>query len=289
MGSCSEGAPAFVRVKRGASVLVAALFPPLVAAPALAQHCEPPAVPEASPVRATVRAEAAHFESGDDRGYYEGLALGAAVHYRVLRARASLPYYRLLESKERVNGLGDLETKFEAAVFDDETWVLGGAFALAFPTGSAEKRLGMGHVMLGPSAWLTRSSRTLFASAEFGFMTALEGDAEDAAEPAPTAEHAHHPHGASAHHEAGGPIPNPMNAHELWLGVSLSYEPVPVLRLSAGGTGAVPTTNDGDTRATLRAGAEFPLGALTTGVGAEVDVLGVTRREVGLATIGFRF
>jgi len=265
------------------------LLPQFAAAPALAQHCEPPTTPEASPYRATVRAEAAHFESGDEQGFYEGLVLGAALHYAVFRARASLPYYRLLESTGPANGLGDLETKLEGAVFDDAAWSLGGAFAASFPTGSAEKRLGMGHVMLGPSVWLSQSSRRLFASAELGFMTALDGSSDDASPS--DAEHAHHHHqaAANAHHEAGGPIPNPMNPHEAWLGVGVSYELFPVLRLSLGGTGAVPTTDDGESRATLRAGVEFPLGALTTGVGGEVDVLGFTRRELLVATLGALF
>ncbi|HVR21294.1 MAG TPA: hypothetical protein VMS65_16385 [Polyangiaceae bacterium] len=288
MGSCSEGAPDFIRVRRGAPI-VALLLLQFSTAPALAQHCEPPTTPEALPFRATARAEAAHFESGDERGFYEGFALGAAAHYAVFRARASLPYYRLLESTGPANGLGDLETKLEGAVFDDATWSLGGAFAASFPTGSAQKRLGMGHVMLGPSVWLSRGSRRLFASAELGFMTALDGSSDDSSTPEGGHAHHHHQAAANAHHEAGGPIPNPMNPHETWLGVGVSYEPLPVLRLSLGGTGAVPTTDDGESRATLRAGVEFPLGVLTTGVGCEVDVLGVTRREVMVATLGGLF
>jgi hypothetical protein len=51
----------------------------------------------------------------------------------------------------------------------------------------------------------------------------------------------------------------------------------------------VPTSEEGSTRATLRAGAAFPLGALVTSVGFEVDVAGVTRREIAEASVGFRY
>jgi len=254
---------------------------------ALAQHCEPPAAPDPSLFRVTARADAAHYESGGERGYYEGFALGAAFRYAVLHARASLPYYRLLEPAGPANGFGDLESKLEIAVLDEPSWSLGGAFAASFPTGSAEKRLGMGHVMLGPSLWLARHAETVFASAELGFMGALD-DGEEQAEPMPPG---HHHHGASpnAHHEPGGPIPNPMNPNELWVGANVSYEPARVVRLNAGGTLAVPTSDDGETRATLRAGVEFPRGSLVTGVGVELDVLGITRRELALASAGFSF
>jgi hypothetical protein len=143
----------------------------------------------------------------------------------------------------------------------------------------------MGHVMLGPSAWVSRGAESVFVSAELGYMGALDGDEAET----PLPEEAHHHHAENAHHTPGGPIPNPMNAHEAWVGVSGSYAPARWLRLVAGGTGAVPTSDDGETRATVRGGVELPVGALETGIGAEVDVLGFTRRAIGFASVGWLF
>jgi len=239
-------------------------------------------------VRAFVRAEAAHYESEGESGLYEGLVLGASLGFAPLRLRASLPYYRLLEAAGPANGFGDLESKLEVAVLDGDAWSVGGAFAVSFPTGSAEERLGMGHVMLGPSAWLSHRSGAAFASAELGFMGALDRE-EKNAEPMP-AHHEHHGGtSTNAHHAAGGPIPNPMNANEVWTGISASYEPARSVRLVAGGTIAFPTSEQGETRATLRAGVQLPAGAFETGLGLELDVLGVTRREVALANAGWLF
>jgi hypothetical protein len=263
---------------RGAQGLFAALAWSLAVSRAHAQHCEPPLAPEASPLRATVRAEAARYESGSEQGYYEGVALGLAFEYEPLRVRANMPYYRLLGPAKHADGPGDLESKVEFTVVEERPWAFGAALAASFPTGSADDRLGMGHVMLGPSVWLSRAGENVFASAELGYMGAL-ADAEDSE---PIAAHQHHQSPTTnVHHAAGGPIPNPMNANEAWLGLAASYEAAPPLGLSAGGTLAVPTTEDGETRATLRASVGFALGRLSTGIGVEVDVLGVTQRLLG--------
>jgi hypothetical protein len=80
-----------------------------------------------------------------------------------------------------------------------------------------------------------------------------------------------------------------MNPDELWAGLSASYEPARIVRLHAGGTVAAPASDEGETRATLRAGVSLPVGALETGFAFELDVLGVTRREVGIASVGWLF
>jgi hypothetical protein len=287
MGSGSARGPAFERLSTRVRAFGVALALTLGVAPAVAQHCEPPEAPDASAVSVATRAEAAHYESEGERGLYEGLALGASIRFAVLRVRASLPYYRLLGPAGPVNGFGDLESEVEVAVLEGGEWSFGGAFAATLPTGSAEKRLGMGHVMLGPSAWLSGRSEAVFASAELGFMGALDREDQDAAMPA---HHAHHAGAsANAHHAPGGPIPNPMNANELWVGASASYEPARGVRLDAGGTVAAPTSEQGETRATLRAGVELLAGEVDASLGFEIDVLGVTRREVAVASVGWRF
>lgn len=270
--------------------LVAACACTLAASSASGQHCLPPSESESSPFRPALRAEGAHYESGTESGYYEALAVTATLSFERFRARANVPFYRLMTPVSVQGGPGDFDAKLELAVLEDGHWSLGPGFAASFPTGNAEKRIGMGHVMLGPSAWFVWNAPQFFASAELGFVSAIEEEADDATS-APEAHEHHHGAGAASesasHHAAGGSIPNPMNPEEVWLGVNVSYDVLPMLSLRVGGTGAVPTSDEGETRATLRAGVAFPVARFETGVGFEIDVLGVTRREVASVTLGF--
>lgn len=260
----------------------------LGAARASAQHCHAPSEPRGELVHATVRAEAAHFESDSEPGFYEGVSLRSAFELGMLRASAGLPYYRLLELDGVSNGFGDLDAKLELSVLgnDDDGWSLGPALFVSFPTGSAEKRLGMGHVMVGPSVWFTLQGSRAFLAAEVGYEQAIAAEDEEPAE----SPHSHHHHAESQTHDTAlGPIPNPMNMEELWVGATSSYAVLEMLAPYVGGTVAVPTSEEGSVRATLRAGATLPIGALVTEVGFEIDLLGVTRREVLVTSIGFRY
>jgi hypothetical protein len=218
-------------------------------------------------------------------GFYEGLTLRTAFELGMLRANVGLPYYRLLEVDGVKNGFGDLDAKLELTVLDGEGWSLGPALFASFPTGSAEKRLGMGHVMFGPSAWGALHGERAFAAVELGYEQELAAEDDETIDP-----HAHHHAAASPAEDAHtGPIPNPMNPEELWVGVSSSYAVLPAFELNLGGTVAVPTSDEGSVRATLRGGAAFPLGVLVTGVGIEVDLFGVTRRQIAVVSVGFLY
>jgi len=276
-------------VRRGRSFVVGLSYL-FALRPALGQHCQPPTQSDGELLRTTLRAEAAHYESGPSRGYYEGLGAGADLRAGVLRARAGLPYYRLLEPTGEQNGFGDLFAKLEASLYEDERWSVGPAFSASFPTGDASKRLGMGHVMLGPSVFGSWQSRSFFVGGEFGYNQALVGGEAEGSDASAAHTHAHHHHSASQGDDsASGPIPNPMNAEELWLGLNASYDALSSLRVSVGSIGAVPTSKEGATRVTATGGVEFPLGALSTAVGIEVDLAGTTRREVVLASVAGAF
>jgi hypothetical protein len=257
----------------------------LSAAPAVGQHCQAPSETAGELLHVALRAEAAHFDDDSVPGYYEGLSLRTAFELGIVRASAGLPYYRLLEVDGVKNGFGDLDSKLELSVLEGDDWSLGPALFASFPTGSAEKRLGMGHVMFGPSAWIRLSVSRAFLSGELGYEQALAAEDESG-----ESAHAHH-HGAAIDAGAAhrGPIPNPMNPEELWVGVNASYTVLASFEPYLGATVAVPTSEEGSTRATLRAGASFPVGVLVTSVGFELDVLGVIRREIAVASVGARY
>src|SRR5262245_49017714 len=157
----------------------------LAAAHASAQHCQPPSEPRGELFRATLRAEAAHFESDPAPGFYEGLSLRIAFELGRLRASVGLPYYRLFEVDGVSNGFGDLDTKLELSLLAEDDWSLGPALFASFPTGSEEKRLGMGHVMFGPSAWVALHGERAFVSGELGYEQALAVEDDDASDSAP--------------------------------------------------------------------------------------------------------
>lgn len=253
---------------------------------ARAQHCEPPAPPDGALLRTSLRAEAARFTSGSLDGFYEGIGVGIEAHSDTVGARANLPYYRLLDANGPANGFGDAFARVEAGVRPAETWSLGPSLSVSLPTGSPSERLGMGHAMLGASAWIAWRAPELFIAGELGYAQAVAE--RDDASPATKAET--HQHGAQTHEPAtSGSIPNPMNPEELWLGLSSRYDVLSWMSVSLGGIVAFPTSEEGTLRATLNGGTEFPLGAFHTGVGIEVDLFGTTRREVVLASAGMEF
>ena len=227
-----------------------------------------------------MRADAAHFESESSRGLYEGVGVRLSYRRAPFRVGVRLPYYRLLERSGTVNGFGDLDAKVEAALYRDDGLSVGASVSASFPTGSAEKQLGMGHVMGGPSVWGLREIEDFFAGAELGYSRAFGADSDDDA----AAHEPHHDHAkmASAHPTS---IPNPMNREELWLGLSSSYAVLPELELEAGFLVAEPVSESGATRATTTVGVAFPLGKLRTALGVEVDLTGAIRREVSFVSV----
>jgi hypothetical protein len=280
MGESPKGVSG-ARSKPGPHRTFVALFFAMLfgARQARAQHCQPPERPESAPFEATVRADAAHFESESSLGFYEGLAMRLSYRRPPFRVGVRLPYYRLLEPSGRESGFGDLDAKVEAALYRDEGLSVGASVSASFPTGSAEKRLGMGHVMGGPSVWALREIDDFFAGAEIGYGRALGADSHDDA--AAHEPHHHHAKTTSAH---AASIPNPMNREELWLGLRSSYAALPELELQAGFLVAV-ALSEGLDRATATAGVEFPLGKLRTALGIEVDLAGAIRREVSFVSV----
>jgi hypothetical protein len=279
MGECPKGVSG-ERLKRGPGWVAGALVFAIsfTAREAEGQHCEVPERPESAPIEATLRAEAAHYETESSRGWYEGLRIRLGFHYEPLRLYVRVPYYRLLHPTGTRSGFGDVDSKLEATLHELDRWSLGAAASAAFPTGSAEDQLGMGHVMVGPSIWARRQGERLFAGAELGYQHAFgDSDDEDAA-----LGHEHHEHAARREH--AGAIPNPMNREEAWLGIGSGYAILPELRINVGAFFAVPVTEEGSTRGTATMGAEFPLGRVATALGVELDFLGPIRREVSFVS-----
>ena len=161
MGSCSEGAPAFGRVRRGAPAFVAALLPHFAAAagasPSIASLRRRPKLRPCARRRAPKRRISKAATTGDTtRGSRSALPFTTRCFERErafrtigCSSRRSAPTASAIpkpnsrqRSSTRRRGRSEAPSRFR------------------FPREARRNVSGMGHVMLGPSAWLTRSSRT---------------------------------------------------------------------------------------------------------------------------------
>lgn len=227
---------------RGA--LFGACFGCFVPAPAQAQSCHLPLRVEqaepADPFTARLRAEAAGFSTPEYEGHFEGLVPSFGFRERWFEAAASMPVYRIVRNGRSDVGPGDLLLQARAPVVADHArdHVLGLELAASLPTGDPELELGMGHVMLMPSAWGTLTSGRFAMTARAGYARAVVGSST------------HH------HHEGGmSPLVDPMNESELDGALAGSVGLSRLVGVRAGFYGAVPVAvDDGRARAAGFAG-----------------------------------
>jgi hypothetical protein len=201
----------------------------------------------------------ATYRAPNDAGEYQGYFASAAYTHPWFFAELHLPYYRLVRDGSVERGPGDVGLDLRGTLWRPAPELaLGLELAGTFPSGDADRGLGMGHVMLMPGAWLgwERGSVRVLAQLAYGRML---GDA------------------APSHHDHSGPVPlvNPMNRSELEHAFSVSYAFAE--HLFAGGRllGAVPVAyRNGSAReiAGLALGARFA--PLEVGVELQFPLLG---------------
>ena len=180
-------------------------------------------VDEAKPFRVAGRASFATYRSPTFAGEYQGYAAAASYSHPWVYADVSLAGYRIVRNGLAQRGLGDLALDVRASLYRAGELALGLELAATMPTGAAHLGLGMGHAMLMPGAWLSlRSERVLlFAQLACGRSVGDSG-------------------GFGHHHQATGPLVNPMNRSELEHALTASYLFSKHLFAGARLTGAVP-------------------------------------------------
>lgn len=170
-------------------------------------------------------------------GDYQGLTAGAAWSRGRFSVSAEISGYRLTRNGATLAGIGDLMLHGMATVVDRGPLSAGAMLMVGVPTGDADAGLGMGHVMLMPSAWGMLTLGRTSAMATFGYSRGL-GDA-----------------GAHAKHGGGlWPLVEPMTMSELTATVQVDRMLGPALGVGAKVAAAVPLEM-GDLRVvgTLRA------------------------------------
>ncbi len=207
-----------------------------------AQSCHLPPRIEANraAISATLRAEAAGFSNSEYEGHFEGLVPNLTYRRAWFEAAATLPLYRILRNGRSDTGAGDFLLQVRGTAFRnaERRRAFGLELAASLPTGNPDHELGMGHVMLMPSAWGTLMSGRFGLSARLGYAAAIAGSSE------------HHHHGGGT-----SPLVDPMNESELDAAAAGSFAVTPLVGARAGFYGAVPiATEDGRARAAGFAG-----------------------------------
>jgi len=243
--------------------LSAGLFGWLWVSQALADHCHrPPLEPRrarhSAEPRAAVRVEGrsvfATFETRRYRGSYEGLGLAGGWSNQRWRAEADLPVYRLVKNGKSEHGPGDALLALAITTWTTEAFRAGFEAGGTVPFGEAEAELGMGHVMLLPSAWGSLELGDTRVAARLGYAAAL---AEASG---------HHAHGMS-------PLVGPMNHREVGAALFVNGTLRPGIGVQLGADLALPT-GDGQTRSIVSGAILFDAGRLTSLVELELPLVG---------------
>jgi len=220
-------------------------------------------------VEAGVAVEGAALEGGS----FQGIAPTLAWTPGRFGARVVVPAYHLEHGGDDAVGLGDVIVTGHLRVLGGEGWATGVIVAAGLPTGDADDGLGMGHVMVMPSAFLA-------AQRGRGSLTAHLGAGKSLGEPG---EHAHAMHGA-----APGSLVAPMNAFELGGSLRAGLQVARALGVHATGGIAVPV-GDGETRATGGGGARWRVRDADVGIEVHLPLIGDPFRVRAVADLAYRF
>jgi hypothetical protein len=166
---------------------------------------------------------------------FQGVALHAHLHAGRFAVEAHVPAYRLAHAQGVERGIGDVGVAAWVRLHERHDLALGAGLPVGFPTGDEHRGLGMGHVMIMPTAFAVarRGPVTLLATA--GYHHAIDP--------------AEHPPGG-----IHGSIVSPMADRELSAAARATWWVAPALGAVAEAAIAVPL-DDEATRAAAGVGA----------------------------------
>lgn len=256
-----------LRYKRGLrSMLAIGLVGPAVlygfAAAEHMHHHDPAPVDDTAEVAAgstfgaSVSLLAASYRHVLYEGDYQGLAAGFVWSRGRVAASAELAGYRLRRNGLVSHGIGDVMLHGMVTALDGGHVTAGGMLMVGLPTGNDIEGLGMGHVMVMPSAWSTLAFGRSSAMVTFGYVRGLGG------------ANAHAKHGQGL-----WPIVDPMTMSELTAGAQVDHMLVPALGLGAKLAAAFPL-DLGDTRVVGSLRAVWIMGRFQTSAEVQVGLAG---------------
>lgn len=229
-----------VALRAYGGVVTAAAVLAAVPTPIAAQTCHTPAVEApAGPVSAAIVAETATFDrGGGDAGNYQGISARVNGRLGGLAGSLLVPMYRLDDRAGGTSfGLGDLLALGEARLYRASQGRLSGGALLGVtaPTGSRERRLGMGHVMVMPGVWTTLAGASFSSRLDLGYGRVLGS------------RHAGHHQGGHAR-SGTSPVVSPMNQEEVTATLAVETPLRSWLTAGVSGSGAWPVRAPGTAR-----------------------------------------
>lgn len=247
------------------------------APPALAGTAAAPTAP-ARPrrrigLRLSLGLHAAAYRTARYEGTYQALALAASYRHRRFGIDGALAGYRLARNGAVGYGPGDLLLGVEVPLLRREgrsgSLALGAYAAATLPTGDAAADVGMGHVMLMPSLFLSARRGAIAAHLALGYGAALGA--------------------RGGHRHASGPTPlvDPMNPYEWEGALSGSYDAAPWLQLFARARGALAAPLPGEGRLIIGTGARVLAGGLEISIEGQAAPVGRPFNARGALTLAY--
>ncbi len=214
--------------------------------------------------------QAASFETRSYLGNYQGAQPSLRWTSGRFGASAAVGLYRLEENGRDLYGLGDVMLGGHAAVIRSGALDAGVGLHVMLPTGEELDDLGMGHVMVTPTAWAAWRSAPLTLSASTGFARALAKL------------------GGSAHDHGPAPLVDPMNMQEVTWSAGAEVDVGRGLGLGGRAFGAFPVGH-GQRRAILGGRVAWGTARVVTGFELQVGVAGDPFTVRGILETALRF
>lgn len=215
-------------------------------------------------------AEAAGIDTAFYVGSYQGVTPELAWMHGRFGASATITLYHLVENGRSLYGPGDTMLAGHATLLAADAVHGGLALHVMAPTGSELDGLGMGHVMVMPSAWVSWRAAPLTLAASGGYgraMVSLGGE--------------HHDHGPM-------PLVDPMNLQELTWSASADVDLGHGLQIGGRTLGAAPL-GTGATRVIAGGRVAWGTPRFSTGLEAQVGLAGDPFTVRGVVDTALRF
>ena len=218
-----------------------------LASPAFADHDHGAHVSHdgGAAIEAKVSLVAARYSTTSYLGDYQGITPALRYSRGIASVGANASLYRLTKNGEDYFGFGDVVVDGQVQLAGGHPASTGVALAVSLPSGSQRDGLGMGHVMLMPSAWGVYMFDRVTLIGSVGYGRALGGDAH-------------------AHHSTGGAIVDPMNMSELTWSAQADVSLARVLTAGVRAMGGIPVGEDGENRVVGGVRVEWREGRVTT-------------------------
>ena len=227
---------------------------------------------------AGLRTEAANVVRDGASSSYQGVAPSLSVTAGALTVSIRVPMYRLTQSTGTQLGLGDVAVEAWLALWKKHRITFGIGLPVGLPSGNASQGLGMGNVMVMPTAYTTWHGDVVDASASVSYNAVLGMM------------------GMSMNSDSSNTMPadlgslvNPMTMSELGASTRIGLHVAPSLRLVTEAALAVPLVARAEDRVVVGGGFDVVVGRVDVTAMFDAGVAGDPFGLRGVVELGARF